>query len=110
MRLLSMSCPHCAVKVSIFSKGWQSQRRAKVRVCPTCRSEVEVVFAAKRYLPVLGVLLSLSFLLFTHFGMPSRLLGTAIGIPFGLALFPSMYLRKAAPNLRRKDGGDRVSH
>lgn len=92
--MLKLVCPHCAVPVGIFSEPWQSQRKSRKKACPSCGKGVEPAFSAKRYVPLLVIVLLASWLIVSLFGLPFQYLAGAFSLSFGIALLPSVYLRK----------------
>jgi hypothetical protein len=86
-----MPCPYCSTRINAFSQPWQRQRASKEKHCPVCGGKVEAVFSAKLYTAWLaGMLVTVTPLL--------MLIGVSVinAVPpaFGIALLPSMYLRK----------------
>ena len=92
--MFRMSCPHCGATVNILSAAWQSQRQANEKTCPSCGAGVEAAFSAKKYIPAATALLLVSLVTMKIVGIPVTYLGQAIGLSLGLALLPSMGLRK----------------
>ena len=48
--ILKPACPYCRNPVPIFGKGWQDQRAATKKTCPSCHGAVKATFAGKAFL------------------------------------------------------------
>jgi hypothetical protein len=89
-----MLCPYCNAQVNAFSEPWQQQRQSKEKICPACKKGVEVVFSAKRYIPMLIGLLFVGWAVIEFMGLQQRHLWYVIVLSPGIALLPSTCLRK----------------
>lgn len=55
---MKLKCPHCAERIGLFTKEWQSQRNSEEKTCPACTKKVKVTFSGKRFaimLPICAV-------------------------------------------------------
>jgi hypothetical protein len=89
--MLNMLCPYCGSRINALAQPWQRQRAAKEKLCPACGGNVEAVFSAKLYTAWL-----IAMLVTVTPGLMLMGISAMNAVPpaFGLALLPSMYLRK----------------
>jgi DNA-directed RNA polymerase subunit RPC12/RpoP len=91
--MLNMPCPYCSTRINALAEPWQQQRASKEKHCPSCGGKVEMAYSAKLYVVWLLALATVISLCFALMGISPI---SALPPAFGLALIPSMCLRKTS--------------